>query len=160
MPLSPGSKAPDFTLKTPAAEGFADVTLSDNFGKKNTVLLFFPAAFSGVCTEEMCGVAAGQFLKADGDTAVFGISVDGPFALGAWAKKENITVPLLSDLGANVSKAYGVTLDNFAGTSGTAAARAAFVIDRDGVIRYAEQTPKAGELPNFVAVQQALDALR
>jgi peroxiredoxin len=159
MPLSAGSKAPDFTLRTPATEGFADVTLSENFGKKNTVLLFFPAAFSGVCTQEMCGVASGQFLKADEGTAVYGISVDQPYALNAWAKKENITTTLLSDLGGATSMAYGAVLENFAGTGGIAAARAAFVIDKEGNIRYAEQTPKPSDLPNFDAIKEALASL-
>jgi peroxiredoxin len=159
MPLSAGSKAPDFTLRTPATEGFGDVTLSENFGKKNTVLLFFPAAFSGVCTQEMCGVASGQFLKADDSTAVYGISVDQPHALRAWAAKEGITTPLLSDLGGATSKAYGAVLENFAGTAGIASARAAFVIDKEGTIRYAEQTPKPSDLPNFDAIKEALAGL-
>lgn len=159
MPLSAGSKAPDFTLRTPATEGFGDVTLSENFGKKNTVLLFFPAAFSGVCTQEMCGVASGQFLKADEGTAVYGISVDQPHALRAWAAKEGITTPLLSDLGGSTSRAYGVVLENFAGTAGIASARAAFVIDKEGTIRYSEQTPKPSDLPNFDAIKEAIAGL-
>src|SRR5471032_67988 len=106
MPLAPGSKAPDFTLKTKTAEGLKDVKLSDNFGKKQTVLLFFPLAFTGTCTQEMCDVSAGLDQYAGLNAAVYGISVDSPHAQLAWAKESRITVPLLSDLNKTAAKAY------------------------------------------------------
>ena len=92
MPIKVGSKAPDFTLKSKAASGLVDVKLSDNFGKKNTVLLFFPAAFTGVCTQEMCEISAGMGQYARLNAAVIGISIDTPFAQEAWAKQEKIGI--------------------------------------------------------------------
>ncbi len=155
MPLSVGSKAPDFTLKSKTADGLKDVKLSANFGKKQTVLLFFPLAFTGVCTQEMCDITAGLGQYAGLDAEVYGISVDSPFAQEAWAKQNSIKVTLLSDLNKTVIKAYGVVFPNLAGVGDTAA-RAAFVIGKDGVVKYAEQTPTPKDLPNFAAVQAAL----
>jgi len=158
MPIAIGSKAPDFTLKskTPAD---ADVKLSNNFGKKNTVLFFFPLAFTGVCTREMCDVTAGLSQYSNLNAEVIAISVDSPFAQQAWAKQEKISITLASDLNKETAKAYGVLLPDLAGL-GSAAARAAFVIDKTGVVRYAEQTPTPKELPNFNAVRDALAKLQ
>ena len=155
MPLSVGSKAPYFTLKTKTADGPKDIRLSDNFGRKQTVLLFFPAAFTGVCTQEMCDISSGLGQYSGLDAEVYGISVDSPFAQEAWAKQSGIKVTLLSDLNKTVTKAYGVLFPNLVGMYETAA-RAAFVIGKDGVVKYAEQTPTPKELPNFAAVQAAL----
>lgn len=155
MAITVGSSAPDFVLKTKTPEGLADVRLSDNFGKSSTVLLFFPAAFTGVCTTEMCDVSAGLGLYADLGATVYGISPDSPFALEAWAKHSGITVPLLSDYSRSVSKAYGVGLEDFAGL-GPGNKRAAFVIDKQGVVRYAEETAQLGDLPDFGAIKAAL----
>ena len=155
MPLPVGTKAPDFTLKTKTADGLKDVKLSDNFSRKQTVLLFFPAAFTGVCTQEMCDISGGLGQYSGLDAEVYGISVDSPFAQEAWAKQNAIMVTLLSDLNKTVTKAYGVLFPNLAGMYETAA-RAAFVIGRDGVITYAEQTPTPKDLPDFAAVQAAL----
>ena len=104
MAISVGSKAPDFTLKSKQASGLVDLTLSSNFGKKNTVLLFFPAAFTGVCTTEMCDVSQGLAAYEGMNASVIGISVDSPFAQEAWAKKENITITLASDLNKETAK--------------------------------------------------------
>lgn len=155
MPLAIGSKAPDFTLKTKTADGLKDVKLSDNFGKQQTVLLFFPLAFTGVCTQEMCDQSSGLAEYEKLGASVIGISVDSPFAQEAWAKANNIKVTLVSDLNKEVTKAYDVVFPNLAGVGDTAA-RAAFVIGRDGVIKYAEQTPSPKELPNFAAIKTAL----
>jgi peroxiredoxin len=155
MPLAAGTTAPDFTLKTKTADGPKDVKLSDNFGKKQTVLLFFPAAFTGVCTTEMCDATAGLTEYVNLGAEVYGISVDTPFAQEAWAKMNKITITLLSDLNKTVTRAYGVVLPNLAGMY-EAAARAAFVIGQDGVIKYSEQTPTPKDLPNFAAVKAAL----
>jgi peroxiredoxin len=154
MPIKVGSKAPDFTLKSKAASGLVDVKLSDNFGKKNTVLLFFPAAFTGVCTQEMCEISGGMGLNA----AVIGISIDTPFAQEAWAKQEKINILLASDLNKKTIHDYDVVFPNLAGIGDTAA-RAAFVIDKHGVVQYAEQTASPKELPNFDAVRQTLTKL-
>src|SRR5271170_7533517 len=104
MPIPIGSKAPDFTLKSKTASGLVDVKLSANFGQKNTVLLFFPAAFTGVCTKEMCDLSAGFGQYSALNAAVIAVSVDTPFAQEAWAKQEKITIPLASDLDKTVTK--------------------------------------------------------
>ncbi|MGD1083203.1 MAG: redoxin domain-containing protein [Verrucomicrobiota bacterium] len=158
MPIKVGSKAPDFTLKSKTPTGLVDIKLSENFHKKNTVLLFFPAAFTGVCTQELCAVSAGLGQYASLNAAVIGISIDTPFAQEAWAKQEKITIPLASDLNKKVIRDYDVVFPNLAGIGDTAA-RAAFVIDKQGVVQYAEQTPSPKELPNFDAVKQTLTKL-
>ncbi len=159
MAITAGSKAPDFTLKSKTASGLVDVKLSDNFGKKNTVLLFFPLAFTGVCTTEMCDVTAGLNSYKDLGAEVIAVSVDNPFAQEAWAKQEKIGITLASDLNKDVTNAYGVLFKGIAGI-GDSSARAAFVIDKNGVIQYAEQTPTPKDLPNFDAVKAKLAELK
>lgn len=159
MPLSVGTKAPDFALKSKKGDAVTEVTLSANAGKKNTVVLFFPLAFTGVCTQEMCDVSQGINSYGDLGADVIAISVDSPFAQAAWAQKENISVTLASDLNKTTAKAYGVLLDDLGGL-GSAAARAAFVVDKNGVIQYAEQTPSPKELPNFEAIKAKLSELK
>jgi len=159
MPIPIGSKAPDFSLKSKQASGVVDVKLSNNFGKKNTVVLFFPLAFTGVCTTEMCDITAGLSAYSGMNADVIGISVDSPFSQEAWAKQNKIGITLASDLNKTTAKAYGVLLDDLMGF-GSTAARAAFVIDKSGVVQYSEQTPTPKELPNFEAVQAALAKLK
>jgi len=159
MALSVGTKAPDFTLKSKQASGLVDVKLSNNFGKKNTVLLFFPLAFTGVCTKEMCDISAGLNAYTGMNADVIGVSVDSPFAQEAWAQKEKIGITLASDLNKETAKAYEVVFPMLAGVGDTAA-RSAFVIDKQGVIRYSEQTPTPKDLPNFDAVKDALAKLK
>src|SRR6516164_1872991 len=112
MAIATGTKAPDFTLKTKTDAGLADVTLSANFGKKNTVLLFFPLAFTGVCTQEMCDVTAGLGAYSDLNADVIAVSVDSPFAQEAWAKEKNIALTIASDLNKTTAKNYEVLLDD------------------------------------------------
>ena len=159
MALSVGTKAPDFTLKSKQATGLVDVKLSNNFGKKNTVLLFFPLAFTGVCTTELCDVTAGLAQYAGMNADVIGVSVDSPFAQEAWAQKEKIGITLASDLNKTTTKAYDVVFPMLAG-AGDTSARAAFVIDKSGVIQYSEQTPTPKDLPNFGKVKEVLAALK
>jgi peroxiredoxin len=159
MAISVGTKAPDFTLKSKQAAGLVDVKLSNNFGKKNTVLLFFPAAFTSVCTQELCEITAGLNAYSGLNAEVLGISIDTPFAQEAWAQKEKINIPLASDLNKEVIKKYDVVFPMLAGIGDTAA-RAAFVIDKGGVVRYSEQTPTPKELPNFDKVKETLAALK
>ena len=158
MALPVGTKAPDFTLKSKGADGLRDVALSANLGKKNTVLLFFPLAFTGVCTTEMCDVSAGLSAFTGLNAEVIAVSVDSPFAQEAWAQKNNITITIASDLNKTTAKNYGVLLDDLIGL-GSVSARAAFVIDKAGIIQYAEQTPTPKELPNFDAVKAKLASL-
>ncbi len=155
MAISVGSQAPDFTLKSKTADGLVDVTLSANFGKKQTVLLFFPLAFTGVCTDEMCDITSGLSQYAALGADVIGISVDSPFAQEAWATQHKIGITLVSDLNKETTKAYDVLFPGLAGIGDTSA-RAAFVIGADGVVKYAEQTPTPKDLPNFEAVKAAL----
>src|SRR5437763_3201934 len=158
MAIPVGSKAPDFTLKSKQPSGLVDVKLSNNFGKKNTVLLFFPAAFTSVCTQEMCEISAGLNSYASLNADVIGISVDTPFSQEAWAQKEKINFTLASDLNKETIKKYDVVFPMLAGVGDTAA-RAAFVIDKDGVVRYSEQTPTPKDLPNFDKVKETLTKL-
>jgi peroxiredoxin len=163
MAIAVGTKAPDFALKSKQASGLVDVKLSNNFGKKNTVLLFFPAAFTGVCTKEMCDITAGLGQYSGLNADVIGISVDGPFAQEAWAQKEKIGITLASDLNKSTAKAYGVQIDDLGGLIpgfGSTSARAAFVIDKNGVVQYSEQTSTVKDLPNFDAVKGALSKLK
>ncbi len=159
MAIAVGNKAPDFTLKSKQAAGLVDIKLSNNFGKRNTVLLFFPAAFTGVCTQEMCDISAGLNAWSSLNAEVIAISVDTPFAQEAWAQKEKITVKLASDLNKQVTKQYDVLFPMLAGVGDTAA-RAAFVIDKNGVIQYSEQTPTPKDLPNFAKVKETLAKLK
>ena len=159
MAIPVSSKAPDFTLKSKQASGLVDVKLSNNFGKKNTVLLFFPLAFTSVCTKEMCDITSGLNAYAGLNAEVIGVSVDSPFAQEAWAQKEKIGLTLASDLNKKTAEAYGTLLPDLLGL-GAVSARAAFVIDKNGVVQYSEQTPSPKELPNFKAVQETLARLK
>lgn len=159
MAISVGTKAPDFSLKSKQASGLVDVKLSNNLGKKNTVLLFFPAAFTSVCTQELCDISAGLGAYAGLNADVIGISVDTPFAQEAWAQKEKIGITLASDLNKTTIKSYNVVFPMLAGIGDTAA-RAAFVIDKKGIVQYSEQTPTPKDLPNFEAVKAALAQLK
>jgi peroxiredoxin len=159
MPLPIGTKAPDFTLKSKQAPGLVDVKLSSNLGKKNTVLLFYPLSFTSVCTQEMCDISQGINAYKDLNADIIGISVDSPFAQEAWAQKEKIGITLASDLNKETAKAYGTLLPDLIGL-GSVSARAAFVVDKNGVIQYSEQTPTPKELPNFNAIKQTLEKLK
>lgn len=158
MALATGTIAPAFTLRTMKAEGLEDVSLADHLGKDVVVLLFFPAAFTGVCTQEFCDMTAGLGGYADLGAVVYGISCDTAFSHAEWAKKNNIGITLLSDFSKSTTQAYDVVLSDLVGM-GPASKRAAFVIDREGIIRYSEETPTPLDLPNFEAVKATLQSL-
>jgi peroxiredoxin len=163
MAIAVGSKAPDFNLKSKNASGLVDVKLSANFGKKNTVILFFPLAFTGVCTAEMCDITAGLSSYSGLNADVIAISVDSPFAQEAWAQKEKIGITIASDLSKETAKAYGVLIEGLGGLVPgfpSTSARAAFVVDKNGVVQYSEQTASVKELPNFNAVKEVLAKLK
>ena len=164
MPLAVGTKAPDFTLPVKIPDGPKQIRLSDNFGHKNTLLLFFPMAFTGTCTQEMCEVSAGLNAYIGLNAAVYGISGDNPFAQEAWAQKEKITVPLLSDYEHKVAKEYGVMYDSFLPQMnlgmGGVPKRSAFIIDKNGVIQYSESNDDARQLPNFDRIKARLAELK
>jgi peroxiredoxin len=164
MALAVGTKAPDFSLPTKTAEGPKQIKLSENFGKTNTLLLFFPMAFTGVCTTEMCSQSSELSGYAEMNAAVYGISGDNPFAQEAWAKKENISVTLLSDYEHKVAKEYDVAYDSFLpqinlGMAGVPK-RSAFIVDRNGVIQYSESSDDAKQLPNFDNIKAKLAELK
>src|SRR5712664_2607254 len=129
MAIPVGSKAPDFSLKSKQASGLVDVKLSNNFGRKNTLLLFYPLAFTSVCTQEMCDISSGLNAYSSLNADVVGISVDSPFAQEAWAQKEKIGITLASDLNKQTAQAYGTLLADLLGL-GSVSARAAIVIDK------------------------------
>lgn len=157
MALQPGTAAPEFKIRSKDASGLTDVSLADYAGKP-LLILFFPAAFTGVCTQEFCDVSGGIQGYKDLGIDVLGISCDTAFCQEAWAKSNNISVKLGSDYKHEVCAAYDVVLPDLAG-HGPASKRAAFVINSDGVIAYSEETPTPGDLPDFNAIQNAIKAL-
>lgn len=153
MTIESGQSAPDFSL--PHIPGQEPVRLSTYRGEKNVVLLFFPLAWSSVCTQELCTLRDDYDRYADLDAEVLGVSVDSPFALQAWTKEQGFQFPLLSDFNREVSRLYGVLYDDLLGLHGVSK-RAAFVIDKQGVVRHAEVCPTAGDLPNLESIRQTL----
>ena len=157
MGINVGDQAPDFTLKSKRGD-LEDVSLSGLREKKNVVLLFFPLAYTSVCTDEMCSVSGGLAEYNGLNAQVLGISVDSPFAQEAWADENDISFPLLSDFNKEVSAAYGAQYQDLLGFRGVAK-RAAFVVDREGIVRYAEVSEDATVLPDFDAVKRCLSAI-
>lgn len=159
MAIEAGQQAPDFTLYTDQNEAY---TLSDDNHGMSTVLLFFPGAFTSVCTAEMCSVNDELSRYRDLDAHVLGISTDSPFVLAEFKKANNLDFPLLSDHNAQVCEQYGVKYDNdFTDMKlDRIAKRSAFVIDPDGMIRHAEETEHAGKQPDFDAIKSALEAIQ
>ncbi len=163
MSIQVGDKAPDFTLVSKTADGPQLVKLSDHVGKSNLLLLFVPMAFTGVCTAELCDISTGLADYQALDATVFGISGDNPFAQEVWAQKEGITIPLLSDYEHAVAKAYGVAYEQFLPEKnlimGGVAKRSAFVIDKAGVVQYAEVQEHPKDLPDFEKIKETLRGL-
>lgn len=150
--LSIGAPAPDFTLYNTEKQ---PIKLSDLKGEK-ALLLFFPLAFTGVCTTELCNMRDNIANYNNANTKVFGISVDSPFTLGEFKKQQNLNFDLLSDFNAEVAGAYGAKYDDFVLGMKNVAKRSAFVIDEEGKIAYAEVLEDAGQLPNFEAIQNVI----
>ena len=163
MTIKVGDKAPDFTLVTQTANGPELVKLGDLIGKSNIVLLFVPMAFTGGCTTELCDVSQGISEYDSLDAKVLGISGDNPFAQEAWAQKEGITLTLLSDYEHAVTEAYGVAYAQFLPAKnlimGGVAKRSAFVIDKAGVVKYAEVLEVPSDMPDFEAIKSTLRSL-
>jgi len=155
MALSVGSEAPDFTLRQKTSDGFASHTLSDSFGHRPTVLLFFPFAFTSVCMSEMCSVRDSFHDFEALDARVLGISVDSPFTLEEMARKEQIPFPLLSDFNREVAPRYDVLYDELLGLKGVAK-RSAFVVGKDGRIAYAWSSDDPKNIPDFQELRRAL----
>lgn len=150
--LAPGAAAPDFSL--PPAPGPERVTLAQHRGEP-VVLLFFPLAFSGVCTAELCGLAEDWSRWEAAGAKVLGISVDSPFVNRRFAEETRVPFPLLSDFNKEASEAYGVLYPDFYGLKGVSK-RAAFVVDAEGVVAYAWVSEDAGVMPPFDEVLEVL----
>ncbi len=153
MSIQAGVAAPNFELFDTDKN---KVSLADQKGK-NVVLLFFPLAFTGVCTAELCNVRDNIASYNNTNAVVFGVSVDSLFSLGKFKEEQNLNFQLLSDFNKEAAKAYGVLYDTFpAFEMQGVSKRAAFVIDAQGTIRYAEVCPTPGDLPSFEAIQETL----
>ena len=150
-----GQPAPDFTL---ISDEKKPVTLAEQRGK-NVVLLFFPAAFTSVCTAELCNVRDNYEAYNDLNAQVFGISVDMPYTLAEYRKQQSLNFPLLSDFNKQASTAYGTIYDDWWGLHGVSK-RSAFVIDKDGIVRHAEVLEDAGKQPSFEKINEALKNLQ
>lgn len=155
MALEPGTEAPDFTLQNSEGER---VSLTDYTAEKNVVLLFFPLAFSGICTKELCTIRDSMKLYESLNAQVLGISVDSFFTLKEFKKSENLNFPLLSDFNKEVSEKYEALYDDYYGMKGVSK-RAAYIIDTESTIRYTEVLEDSGSLPNFDAIQKSLQEL-
>lgn len=152
MALQISQYAPDFTLFSSER---TSVTLSELRGSK-VVLLFFPVAFTSVCTAELCSVRDNIKMYEDLNAKVFGISVDTVYTLAKYKEEQNLNFPLLSDFNKDVSKAYNCLYDTFAFEMKGVSKRAAFVVDEKGSLIYTEVLENAGEQPNFEAIQKVL----
>lgn len=150
-----GDKAPDFTLR---GSDKSQVSLRD-FSGKNVVLLFYPAAFTGVCTKELCMMRDGLAEYERLDAQILAISVDSLFTLAQWKMDQGFNFPMLSDFNKTVSKKYDVLYKEFVFEMKGVSKRSAFVIDKIGIVRYAEVLENAGEMPNFEAVKNTLESL-
>ena len=155
MTIKIGDKAPNFSLR---ASDKSEVSLED-FKGKNIVLLFFPLAFTGVCTTELCTMRDDIGSYEGLNAQILAISVDSLFTLEKYKETERYNFPLLSDFNKNVSRAYGALYEDFALDMKGVSKRAAFVIDKNGIVRYAEVLETVSDLPNFSVIKETLSQL-
>ena len=155
MTLSKGDKAPDFNLYSTEKN---EVQLADYKGK-NLVILFFPLAFTGVCTAELCTIRDNYSEYETLNAEVIGISVDSLFTLEQFKKAENYNFTLLSDFNKEASRSYGTIYDQFVLGMKGVSKRSAFVVDKTGIIRHVEVLEDAGQLPSFDEIKEALSKL-
>jgi len=154
--MKTGEKAPDFKLFNTQKK---EVSLSDLRGK-NVLLLFYPFAFSGTCTTELCSIRDSFSIYNSANAEVFGISCDSVFTQIRFKDEQKLNFELLSDWNKEASRSYGSLYDSFVfGTKGVSK-RSAFVIDKEGIIRYAEVLETAGDQPNYKAIQDCLASLK
>ncbi|HWB90394.1 MAG TPA: peroxiredoxin [Puia sp.] len=151
-----GQQAPDFTLYDSDKQ---KVTLSDYKGK-NVLLLFFPQAFTGTCTKELCSTRDNIALYNNANAQVLGISVDSVFTLAKYKEDQKLNFPLLSDFNKTTSAEYGALYDTFVLDMHGVSKRSAFIVDKNGVIRYAEVLETASDLPDFATIQKTLQDLK
>jgi peroxiredoxin len=154
--LTVGQKAPEFTLFNSERQ---EISLSD-FAGKNVVILFFPMAFTSVCTTELCEMRDNITTYTNLNAEVLAISVDSPFTLAKFREDQNLPFNLLSDFNKEVSQAYDTYYETFVMNLKGVSKRSAFVIDGDGVVQYAEVLESAGDVPDFSALQQVLSSLQ
>jgi peroxiredoxin len=152
MAITVGQQAPEFSLFDSDKK---EIKLSDYRGK-NVVLLFFPLAFTGVCTAELCSIRDNYSIYNNLNAEVLGISVDSLFVLDRFKKEQNLNFPLLSDFNKETSTAYGALHEKFAFGMQGVSKRSAFVIDKEGIVQYAEVLEVPTEPPNFTAIQDVL----
>jgi len=155
MNIEIGQQAPDFSLYNTEKN---KVSLSDHLGK-NVVILFFPVAFSGVCTKELCTMRDDMATYNGMNAVILGISIDSLFALGRFKQENNLDFDLLADFNKDVAKLYGCLSETFVFDMLGVAKRSAFVLDKTGVVKYAEILESPGDLPNFEAIQACLKTL-
>ena len=156
MAIEIGQKAPEFTLYDSEKN---KVSLADYKGK-NVLLVFFPQSFTRVCTAELCSLRDNIATYNNANAQVFGISVDSVFTLAKFKESQQLNFPLLSDFNKEVSTAYDAIYADWILDMKGVSKRSAFIIDKDGNIRYAEVLEAAGDLPNFEAIQQTLEGLK
>ncbi|HUQ96724.1 MAG TPA: redoxin domain-containing protein [Chitinophagaceae bacterium] len=154
--IETGMTAPQFSLYNTER---VKINLADQRGT-NVLLLFFPAAFTSVCTEELCAARDAISMYAAANAKVFGISVDSLFTLTKYKEDQRLNFDLLSDFNKDVSKAYGTLYETFAFEMQGVSKRSAFIIDEAGIVQYAEVLENAGALPNFEIIQESLGALK
>jgi len=156
MLLQKGDKAPSFKLFSSDKK---EVSLAD-FAGKNVIIHFFPQAFTGVCTTQLCNVRDAISMYKNDKADVVAISVDSVFTLAKFKEEQNFPFDLLSDFNKEVSIAYSALYDVFPafGMKGVSK-RSAFVVDSNGIIQYAEILESAGDLPNFTAINETLNGL-
>lgn len=155
MTIKTGDKAPNFTLRDSETN---KVSLSD-YNNKNLVILFFPLAFTGVCTKELCTMRDNLAEYNNLNAEIVAISVDSPFTLAKYKEEQMLNFPLLSDFNKEVSRAYGSLYEDFVLEMKGVSKRSAFIVDKIGTIRYAEVLENAGDLPNFAQLKEALASL-
>ena len=155
MKIEKGQKAPDFSLYS---SDKSKITLSELKGQ-NILLLFFPVAFTGTCTKELCSVRDNISLYNDIDAKVFGISVDSVYSLAKYKEEQRLNFPLLSDFNKNASIAYGCLYETFSYDMKGVSKRSAFVIDKNGIVQYAEVLERATDLPDFEVLQKTLQSI-
>ncbi|GAA4467211.1 peroxiredoxin [Nemorincola caseinilytica] len=155
MAIQVGQTAPDFTLRDTEKN---KVTLSEQRGK-NVVLLFFPLAFTDTCTKELCMIRDNMAAYNNVNAVVYGISVDSLFSLGKFKAEQQYNFTLLSDFNKTASKAYDSLYEHFYNDMDGVSKRSAFVIDKEGIVRYAEVLENASEIPDLNAIMQCLDQI-
>ncbi len=155
MAIQLGQPAPDFKLFNTEKK---EISLTDYRGK-NVVILFFPLAFTGVCTAELCSIRDNYNVYTSLNTEVIGISIDSLFTLEQFKKDQNYNFDLLSDFNKTASKDYETIYDTFAFGMVGVSKRSAFVIDKNGILQYAEVLEDAGKQPNFDAIKACLEKI-